>query len=342
MPKIIIFDSTLRDGSHAVRHTLSAENISDYCKAVDSAGVYVVIVGHGNGLGASSLQVGLSALSDCEMLLTARRVLKKTRLGAFLIPGFGTIKDDLGPAIDSGVDLICVASHCTEANITAQHIEYIRKRGKEAFGVLMMYHMASKEKLLVEAQKMQSYGALGIILMDSAGASDPNMVAETVAFLSDALDIPVGFHGHNNLGLAIGNTLTAIKSGARIVDGTVRGFGAGAGNCQLEVLVALLSKLKFETGVDLYKLMDASEGVVKKMMSKPQEIDSIALISGVAGVFSGFAPHVRKASEHFGVDPRDIFIALGKKRMVAGQEDYIVDVALDLANKKAKDQDLSF
>jgi len=342
MRPIIIFDSTLRDGSHAVKHKLSVENISDYCRAVDSSGLYVVIVGHGNGLGASSLQVGLSSLSDCEMLSTARKELRKTRLGAFLIPGFGTIKDNLEPAIDSGVDLICVASHCTEANITAQHIEYVRKRGKEAFGVLMMYHMASKEKLLMEARKMESYGALGIILMDSAGASDHDMVAETVSFLSGALDVPLGFHGHNNLGLAIGNTVTAIKSGARIVDGTVRGFGAGAGNCQLEVLVALLAKLKLETGVDLYKLMDASECVVKKMMFKPQEIDSISLISGIAGVFSGFAAHVKKASEHFGVDPRDIFIALGKKKMVAGQEDYIVDVALDLANKKVKDQDLSF
>lgn len=342
MEKTIFFDSTLRDGSHAVGHKLTVENIKNYCTGIDGAGLYVVIVGHGNGLGASSLQVGLSALSDNEMLLTARKGLKKTKLGTFLIPGFGTIKDDLEPAIDLGVDLVCVASHCTEADITAQHIDYVRKRGKEAYGVLMMYHMASKERLLVEAKKMQSYGALGVILMDSAGASDPGMVEEAVRFLSKNLSVMVGFHGHNNLGLAIGNSLTAIKSGAKIIDGTIRGFGAGAGNCQLEVLVGLLSKLKLETGIDLYKLMDVSDGVVAKIMHKPQEIDSVVLISGIAGVFSGFAPHVRKAAERFGVDPRDIFVALGKKKMVAGQEDFIIDVALELANKKAKDQDLSF
>ncbi len=342
MEKIVFFDSTLRDGSHAVRHQLTAENILSYCKGVDDAGLYVVIVGHGNGLGASSLQVGLSALSDNEMLSTARKGLKKTKLGTFLIPGFGTIKDNLGPAIDLGVELVCVACHCTEADITAQHIDYVRKKGKEAYGVLMMYHMASKERLLLEAKKMQSYGALGVLLMDSAGASDPNMVEEAVRFLSKNLNIMVGFHAHNNLGLAIGNSLTAIKSGAKIIDGTIRGFGAGAGNCQLEVMVGLLSKLKLEMGIDLYKLMDVSDEVVAKIMCKPQEIDSVALISGIAGVFSGFALHVRKAAERFGVDPRDIFFALGKKKMVAGQEDFIIDVALELANKKAKDQGLSF
>lgn len=342
MDKVIFFDSTLRDGSHAVRHQLSAENISNYCKGIDGSGLYVAIVGHGNGLGASSLQVGVSALADNEMLSTARKGLKKTRLGTFLIPGFGTIKDNLGPAIDLGVELVCVACHCTEADVTAQHIDYVRKKRKEAYGVLMMYHMASKERLLAEAKKMEGYGALGVLLMDSAGASDPGKVEETVKFLSKNLNIMVGFHAHNNLGLAVGNSLTAINSGAKIIDGTIRGFGAGAGNCQLEVLVGLLSKLKFKMDVDLYKLMDVSDEIVAKIMHKPQEIDSVALISGIAGVFSGFAPHVRKAAERFGVDPRDIFIALGKKKMVAGQEDFIIDVALELANKKAKDQDLSF
>lgn len=342
MDKLRFFDSTLRDGSHAVRHQLTAENISKYCKGVDGSGLYVVIVGHGNGLGASSLQVGLSALEDNEMLTIARKELKKTRLGTFLIPGFGTIKDNLGPAIKLGVDLVCVAAHCTEADVTAQHIDFVRKNGKEAYGVFMMYHMASKERLLIEAKKMESYGAMGVLLMDSAGASDPFMVEESVKFLSKNLNITVGFHAHNNLGLAVSNSLTAINSGAKIIDGTIRGFGAGAGNCQLEVLVGLLSKLKIETDIDLYKLMDVSDEVVAKMMYKPQEIDSVALISGISGVFSGFASHVRKAAVRFGVDPRDIFIALGKKKMVAGQEDFIVDVALELANKKAKDQDLSF
>jgi len=342
MGKIFFFDSTLRDGSHAVKHQLTVENISSYCKGIDAAGLYVVIVGHGNGLGASSLQVGLSALSDSEMIKIARKELKKTRLGTFLIPGFGTIRDNLCPAIDSGVELVCVACHCTEADITAQHIEYVRKRGKEVYGVLMMYHMATKEKLLAEAKKMQSYGAMGVLLMDSAGASDPKMAEDVISYLVKNLNILVGFHAHNNLGLAIANSLTAINSGAGIIDATTRGFGAGAGNCQLEVLIGLLSKLKIETNVDLYKLMDVSDDIVAKIMNKPQEIDSVALISGISGVFSGFASHVKKAAKRFGVDPRDIFIALGKRKMVAGQEDFIVDVASELANKKAKDQDLSF
>jgi 4-hydroxy 2-oxovalerate aldolase len=286
MEQLALFDSTLRDGSHAIKHQLSADNIANYCRAVDEAGLYTVIVGHGNGLGASSLQVGLSALSDEKMLSTARQQLKHTRLGVFLIPGFGTIKDNLGPAIDLGVDLVCVASHCTEADVTGQHIDYVRKRGKEAFGVLMMIHRAPKEILLQEAKKMQDYGAMGILLMDSAGASDPNMVKTMVKY-----------HAHNNLGLAICNSLTAVNAGAKIIDGTLRGFGAGAGNCQLEVLVGLLSKLNIKTEADIYKLMDASDQVVAKMMLKPQEIDSVSLISGLAGVFSGFASHVKKAAE---------------------------------------------
>lgn len=339
MNKIIFFDSTLRDGSHAVNHQISADNIKNYCQKIDDAGLHTVIVGHGNGLGASSLQVGLSALTDDEMLNTARKELKKTKLGVFLLPGFGTIKDSINPAIDIGVDLFCVGIHCTEADVTRQHIEYVRKKGKDAYGVLMMYHRAPKERLLEEALKMQSYGAQGIILMDSAGASTPQMVLETVKHLSDNLDVKVGFHAHNNLGLAVSNSLVAIQSGATIIDGTLRGFGAGAGNCQIEVLAGLLSKLQIETGMDLYKLMDVSDDVVSKMMKSHQEITSVSLISGLAGVFSGFANNVKKAAVRFGVDPRDIFMELGRRKMVAGQEDFIVDVAMYLAGKKGSEEE---
>ncbi len=334
MNKILFFDSTLRDGSHAVNHKISSADIGDYCREADKAGLHTIIVGHGNGLGASSLQIGLSAVSDEEMLGSARQRLKKTKLGAFLIPGFGTIKDNLSNAIDIGVDLVCVAVHCTEADVTRQHIEYVRNKGKDAYGVMMMQHMASKERLLEEALKMQGYGALGVILMDSAGASIPAAVSEKVRFLVNSLEIKVGFHAHNNLGLAIANSYAAIEAGASIIDGTLRGFGAGAGNCQLEVLAGLLHKVGIETGLDLYKLMDVSEDIVSKIMDKPQEITSISLISGLAGVFSGFANHVKEASKRFGVDPRDIFLELGKRKMVAGQEDFIVDVAMYLAQRK--------
>lgn len=341
MNKTIFFDSTLRDGSHAVRHQLGLEAIRDYCRMVDDAGLYTVIVGHGNGLGASSLQLGFSSHSDKEMLSAARQELRKTRLGVFLLPGFGTIKDDLAPALDLGVDLVCVASHCTEADTTKQHIEYVRSRGKEAYGILMMYHRASKEKLLEEAQKMQDYGAQGIILMDSAGASTPEMVSGTIKHLTENLAVPVGFHGHNNLSMAVANSLLALESGATIIDATSRGFGAGAGNCQLEALVALMQKEGMPANVDLYKLLDASENVIAKVMTQPQEISSVSIVSGLAGVFSGFAPHVKDAAARFNVDPRDIFLELGKLKVVGGQEDTIVKVAMNLAERK-KNSEISY
>lgn len=334
MSKILFFDSTLRDGSHAVSHQISGDSIKNYCRAIDEAGMHVVIVGHGNGLGASSLQVGLADLSDRDMLSIARKELKKTKLGVFMLPGFGTIKDDLSPALDIGVDLVCIAVHCTEANVTYQHIDYVRKRNKEIYGVLMMQHMATKERLLEEAKKMQEYGAMGVILMDSAGASTLGMVSERIETLVNNLKIKVGFHAHNNLGLAVANSFIAVEKGATIIDGTIRGFGAGAGNCQLEVLAGILSKVNVSTGLDLYKLMDAGEDVVAKMMKDTKGVTSISLISGLAGVFSGFANHVKKAAERFGVDPRDIFLELGRRKMVAGQEDFIVDVAMYLAEKK--------
>jgi len=252
----MLFDSTLRDGNHAVAHQITQEAIEDYCQAMDGTGVYTIIVGHGNGLGASSLQVGLSGLDERVMLSTARRNLECTRLGAYMIPGFGTIRDNLEPAITDGVELFEIGCHCTEADTTREHIEYLRKKEKEVYGVLMMYHMASAEKILEEARKMQSYGAQGVILMDSAGASTPEMVQRVISILYDGLHILVGFHPHNNMGMAVANAYTAIKEGASIIDGTMRGFGAGAGNCQLEDLVALLEKSGIRTGIDFYRMLD--------------------------------------------------------------------------------------
>lgn len=339
MSEVLFFDSTLRDGSHAVAHQLNEENIASYCRKVDNAGLYTIIIGHGNGLGASSLQVGRSLLTDGEMLAAARKELKTARLGAFLLPGFGTIKDNLGPAIDLGVELVCIGIHCTEADVTEQHIKYVRSRNREAYGVLMMCHMASEEQLLEEALKMQGYGAMGVILMDSAGASIPEEVYGKVKLLADNLKVKVGFHAHNNLGLAVANSYTAIKAGAKIIDGTMRGFGAGAGNCQLEVLAGLLQKSGLETDLKLYPMMDASETIVAKIMKKPQEITDVSLISGMAGVFSGFAGHVINAANRFSVDPRDIFMELGKRKIVAGQEDFVVDIAMYLArNKQVKEE----
>lgn len=338
MGDIIFFDSTLRDGSHAIKHQLTLENIKNYCETMDKANVHTLIVGHGNGLGASSLQVGLSLLEDEEMLRIARENLKDTKLGTFLIPGFGTIKDNLKPAIELGVDLFCIAAHCTEADVTRQHIEYVREMGKDVYGVLMMYHMASTERLLEEALKIQSYGAMGVIIMDSAGASTPEMVNNTISQLSSKLNINIGFHSHNNLGLGVANAYTAIKAGATIIDGTTRGFGAGAGNCQLEALEALLRKVGINTNLDFYKMLDASENIVSKFSEKSQGIDPISIISGLAGVFSSFSTQVAKAAIAFNVDPRDVFIELGKRKVVGGQEDVVIDVAMNLAQMQKKDE----
>ncbi len=341
MKKLLFFDSTLRDGSHAIKQQLTKKNIADYCKAMDNSGMNTIIVGHGNGLGASSLQVGLSLFSDNEMLTTAKKYLKRTKLGVFLIPGFGTIKDDVVPAIEAGVDLFCVASHCTEADVTRQHIEYLRKEGKEVYGILMMYHMTTTEKLVEEAMKMQEYGAMGIVIMDSAGASTPDLVKRTINALVNKLDIRVGFHPHNNMGIAVSNALIAIEQGASIIDGTLRGFGAGAGNCQLEALVALLHKTGVNTGLNLYKMLDASEEIVSKIMERDTGLSALSIISGMAEVFSSFAPHVKKAAEKFGVDPRDIFMELGNQKVVGGQEDRVIEIAMNLAQRKKQD-DISY
>lgn len=333
MNRIKFFDATLRDGSHAVRHQLTEDIIREFCKKIDDAGLYTVIVGHGNGLGASSLQVGFSLLSDAEMLNSAKRCLNKTKLGAYMIPGFGTIEDNIKPAIECGVELFKFGCHCTEANLTRQHIEYVRKQGREAYGVLMMYHMAPTSKILEEAQKMQSYGVNGIILMDSAGASTPELVKRTIATLVNGLDVDIGFHPHNNLGLAVANAYIAVQEGAVIIDGTIRGFGAGAGNCQLETLAALLKSEGYNLDLDLYKLLDASEEIIAPLM-QGAGLSDISIISGMAGVFSAFKPHVVNAAKEFDVDPRDIFVELGKRKVVAGQEDMIVEVASELAAQK--------
>jgi len=339
MVKIDFFDSTLRDGLHATKQKISVEFIEDYCQAMDYAGMETIIIGHGNGLGASSLQVGLSSIHESEMLKIARDTLEKTKLGVYMIPGFGTIKDNLIPAIDYGVDLFIIGSHATEADTTKQHIQFLISQGKEVYGVLMMYHMASTEKILEECLKIQEYGANGVILMDSAGASTPELVKRTINTLYEGLNIKIGFHAHNNLGLAVSNSYIAIQEGASIIDGTLRGFGAGAGNCQLEALVALLEKNEIKTRAELYTMLDASEYVMPEIMQKEMGIDPISIVSGMSGVFSAFKFPVLKAAREFNVDPKDIFKELGRRKVVGGQEDMIIEVAENLSNRRVSDID---
>lgn len=328
--RVLISDPTLRDGNHAVSHQLGVEQIAVYCRAADAAGVPIVEVGHGNGLGASSMQIGIAAVDDKTMLTTARNNLPNSRLGIHVIPGFATISRDLKPAIDYGVDVFRIAAHCTEADITERHIGFCRTEGKTVFGVLMMSHMADKELLAEEARKMQTYGAEGVILMDSSGNYLPADVTEKVSFLLSNLEIPVGFHAHNNLGMAIANSVAAVQAGAAMLDGCARGFGAGAGNAQLEVLVAVLARMGFDTGVDLYRILDAADLAENQLMKLVPTISSVSVVSGLSGVFSGFLRPVQRIAKEFELDSRDIFFELGKRKVVAGQEDIILEVAKQL------------
>lgn len=334
MQPILISDPTLRDGNHAARHQLSKEQIALYCQAADRAGVPIVEVGHGNGLGASSLQLGESKCSDEETLTTARANLRRSKLGIHVIPGFATIERDLKPALEYGVDVVRVAAHCTEADICQRHIDYARTAGKTVYGVLMMSHMASPALLLEEARKMESYGADGLVFMDSAGHYLPADVTTRVKTLVQGLNIPVGFHAHNNLGMAIANSIAALEAGATMLDGCARGFGAGAGNAQLEVLIAVLDRMGYKTGIDLYKMLDAADIAEAEIVNELPTIKSVSIVSGLAGVFSGFMKPVARVAKDFRIDPRDLFFELGRRKVIAGQEDLILEVAQDLSKAR--------
>jgi 4-hydroxy 2-oxovalerate aldolase len=331
---ITVCDATLRDGSHAYSHQINLEQVRTYAAASEAAGFDFLEVGHGNGLGASSLQVGESLIPEGEMLRAARECLSNTRLCVHVIPGFATIRREIDGAIDCGVDLFRIGSHCTEADITQRHISHVRAAGREAWGVLMMSHMAEPDALLEEANKMQSYGAQGIVLMDSAGAYFPEDVTSKVGLLAEKLEIPVGFHAHNNLGLSIANTLAALEAGARIIDGTAKGFGAGAGNAPLELIAAVLQRCGYQSRIDLYHALDAADTAARLFAGSLPESNGINIVSGLAGVFSGFAKPVCRAAEQLGVDPRDVFLELGKRKVVGGQEDLILAVTDELAKKQ--------
>lgn len=334
MKNIIISDPTLRDGNHAVKHQLTKEHIAKYCMAANKARVPIIEVGHGNGLGASSIQVGLAKESDVTLLETARKHLTTSKLGVHVIPGFATVKKDIARAIEMGVDVFRIASHCTEADVTRNHISFVREKGKEVYGVLMMSHMASVDVLVEEATKMQAYGAEAVIIMDSAGYYFPKDVTERITALKQALTVSVGFHGHNNLSFAVMNSLVAAQAGATILDACARGFGAGAGNTQIEVLVPVLEKEGFSTGIDLYNILDAADIAEKYIMDVVPTIKSNSIVSGIAGVFSGFSKHVERLATEYQVDARDIYFKLGARKVVAGQEDIIVEVAQELSKNR--------
>ena len=335
-PTITVCDATLRDGSHACSHQITLEQVRAYATAAEAAGFSFLEVGHGNGLGASSLQVGESLVPEGEMLRAAKARLKRTKLSVHVIPGFATINREIAQAMEAGVELFRVGCHCTEADITQRHIGHVRSTGREAWGVLMMSHMVSAEVLLEETKKMQSYGAQGIVLMDSAGAYFPADVTAKVGLLAAKLEVPVGFHAHNNLGLAVANSIAALEAGARIIDGTGRGFGAGAGNAPIELLAAVLLKHGYTTTLDLYKALDAGDLAARLFAGSLPESNGVTIVSGMTGVFSGFAKPVQRVAKQLGVDGRDIFFELGKRKVVGGQEDLILEVA-DLLARRNKE-----
>lgn len=333
MKKIKFFDSTLRDGSHAVAQQIFAEHIREYCKAIDKAGMYTVIVGHGNGLGASSIQMGKCAMDEIDMLKTAAKDLHHTKPGTFVTVGFGTISEHIIPALSAGIEVFCIAAHCTEADTMKKHIGYLADMGKEVYGVLMNIHLSTPEALLKQAKLIQDYGADGVILMDSAGASTPEDVKAAVCTLYDGLRMEIGFHPHNNLSMAVSNAYTAILNGASIIDGTVGGFGAGAGNCQLEALLALLMKENIPTSAKLYEMLDAESLVIRNMFDYQKAIDGICIVSGYAGVVSTFKNRVEQLAADYQVDARDVFVELGRRKAIAGQDDLILEVAQMLSTK---------
>jgi len=331
--KIHLIDTTLRDGSHAVSHSFTKEQVKEIAKGLDEAGVDIIEISHGDGLAGSSINYGFSQTSEMELLKEASRIVKSAKLGALLLPGIGTIRD-LEEAYENGVTAVRVATHVTEADIAIQHIKAAKERNMFTVGFLMMTHMAAPEKILEQARIFEDCGVDYVNLADSAGHLLPDEVKARISLLNEKLSVPVGFHAHNNLGLAIANSIAAIEEGAQYIDATCRGLGAGAGNCQEEVFVAVLNRLGYETGVDLFKILDVAEKIVEPVMKHPQIIDTDSLMLGYCGVYSSFLLHAKRAAKRFGLDAKDILIELGRRKMVGGQEDMIVDVAYMLSQKE--------
>ncbi|MDR7242767.1 4-hydroxy-2-oxovalerate aldolase [Priestia megaterium] len=332
---IKITEVSLRDGSHVVKHQFTEAQVKSVTRALDDAGMHYIEVSHGDGLGGSTLQYGKSLVDEMKLIEAAVEEAKQATVAVLLIPGIGTVHE-LKQANSLGAGLVRVATHVTEADVSAQHIEYARKLGMETFGFLMMAHSAPVEKLVEQAKLMERYGAQGVYITDSAGALLPHEVRERVRALRQSLQVEVGFHAHNNLSLAVANTLAAIEEGATRIDGSVRCLGAGAGNTQTEALIAVLNRLGIDVGIDLYKIMDLAEEVVGPILPGSQEIRKGSLAMGYAGVYSSFLLHAERAAKRFNLDSRDILLELGKRKAVGGQEDMILDVAAELAQRKVE------